>query len=208
MKRFAALVIILVVAGSCYKPGRYPLPLMTQARDYMESFRNYFLEGRLCDAGFAFNQGVDIFARIDDICSVVDAYIQKYLLYAYMGKEKNDALDAAERFASMGDCAIEMKRIEEIRRPAEHEDRMRNIGKTPNDIYTSVMLRKAALQTGKREHIKDALEIDKRNGWTLFIVLDLSALASITDDDAERERIRRKMDFLKKYIQVCDEPRE
>jgi hypothetical protein len=203
MKRLSLTIIVLVVLFSCHTPGKYPLPLQHQAMDEMEAFRNQFLEGRLCDAEMSLNHAVDIYAQIDDMCAIADAYIQQFLFNAYIKNERIDYLDKAEEFANIGDCAAEKKRINDLRSVAENEDEEPDVEKASNEIYLSVILRKAAVATGDRMYIDKALNIDRSYGWRLFIIHDLIILKSLSHDEEEKEKLQKRIEFLSAYIQQC-----
>lgn len=205
MKQYLLVSIALFLSISCSTPGKYPLPLKHRAFDSMDSFRTYFLEGRLCDAYIAFDQAVDIYARIDDICAIADAYIQRYLFNAYVKKEHLDILEKAVEFAVIGNCATEKQKISDLRSVADKVDPSIGPGEFPNNIYQSVMLRRVASVTGDRNRVQEALALDRNNGWTLFVIHDLELLRSLSTDEAEKVNIQKRIDFLSGYIQQCDE---
>ncbi len=170
----------------------------------MDRFRTCFLEGRLCDADIALHQAVDIYAKTDDMCSIADAYTQQFLFYAYIDIQKDELLQKAEEFAFIDDCAAEKRRIDALRSIPVGSNISSETGDAPNDIYRSVMLRKAALGQKDRGLIHEALTIDRKHNWTLFIVRDLAILETLTDDGAEKEKIKKRIDFLSRYIQDCE----
>jgi hypothetical protein len=171
--------------------------------DEMESFRNLFLEGRLCDAEMSLNHAVDIYAKIDDMCAISDAYIQQYLFNAYIKNDRKDSLDKAAEFANIGDCTAEKKRIDDLRSISEKKDTAPDIKKATNDIYLSVMLRKTAVATGDRTYIDKALNIDRSYGWRLFVIHDLIILQSLSYDEQEKEKLQKRIEFLSAYVQQC-----
>ncbi len=203
MKRFSLTIIILIILASCHTPGKYPLPLQHQAMDEMESFRNLFLEGRLCDAEMSLNHAVDIYAKIDDMCAISDAYIQQYLFNAYINNERKDYLDKAEEFADIGNCNSEKQKVDDLRSVAENDDEQPEIEKATNQIYLSVILRKAALVTGDRTYIDKALNIDRSYGWRLFVIHDLIILKSLSVDEEEKDKLQKRIEFLSAYVQQC-----
>ncbi|MEE9524607.1 MAG: hypothetical protein V3V59_07650 [Thermodesulfovibrionales bacterium] len=203
MKRFSLTIIILIILASCHTPGKYPLPLQHQAMDEMESFRNLFLEGRLCDAEMSLNHAVDIYAKIDDMCAISDAYIQQYLFNAYINNERKDYLDKAEEFADIGNCNSEKQKVGDLRSVAENDDEQPEIEKATNQIYLSVILRKAALVTGDRTYIDKALNIDRSYGWRLFVIHDLIILKSLSVDEEEKDKLQKRIEFLSAYVQQC-----
>lgn len=203
MKSFALAITVALVLVSCHTPGKYPLPLQHQAMDEMESFRNQFLEGRLCDAEISLNHAVDIYAQIDDMCAIADAYIQQFLFNAYIKNDRIDYLDKAEEFATIGDCTSEQQRIADLRSVAENKDEEPDIEKASNQIYLSVILRKAAVATGDRMYIDKVLNIDRSYGWRLFVIHDLMILKSLSNDEEEKEKLQKRIEFLSAYIQQC-----
>lgn len=184
---------------SCHTPGRYPLPLRAQGMNAMDSFRTNFLQGRLCDALISFEHAIDIFKRIDDMCAISDAYVQKYLFYAYGGDERKSLLETARDYASIGECTIERDLIERITSgtPRSGDDG------SSNDIFESVSFRKNAVAGKQRALAEKALEIDRSNGWTLFVILDYDILLQLSDDEAEKERLERRIIILKEQLQSC-----
>jgi hypothetical protein len=203
MRRLSLAMIVVVVLVSCHTPGKYPLPLQHQAMDEMESFRNQFLEGRLCDAEMSLSHAVDIYAQIDNMCAIADAYIQQFLFNAYIKNDRIDYLDKAEEFATIADCAAEKQRIADLRSVAENENEEPDIEKASNEIYLSVILRKAAVATGDRMYIDKALSIDRSYGWRLFVIHDLIILKSLSYDEEEKEKLQKRIEFLSAYIQQC-----
>ncbi len=203
MKRLSLAIIMLSILVSCHTPGKYPLPLQHQAMDEMESFRNLFLEGRLCDAEMSLNHAVDIYARIDDMCAISDAYIQQYLFNAYIQNDRKEFLNNAEKFADIGDCTVEKQKIDDLRSVADNDDEEPEIEKATNQIYLSVILRKAAVVTGDRTYIDKALNIDRSYGWRLFIIHDLIILKSLSVDEEEKDRLQKRIEFLSAYVQQC-----
>lgn len=199
MKKRLVLAGLLFLAA-CYKPGQYPLPLRTQALDSMDSFRNYYLQGRLCDASLAFDQAVDLFTRLDDMCSISDAYIQRYLFSSYAGMANKSMIEKARDFGDIGNCGTELARILQIEEGTAPPDPSAK----PNDIYRSVMLRRKAVDTRERGHIDEALAIDRQYGWILFTVIDLTILKEIVQDGAEKEKIQKRIDVLSGQLQKCD----
>lgn len=199
MRRWV-LVLAVMFFLACHTPGKYPLSLRAQGMNAMDSFRINFLQGRLCDAAISFEQALSIFKRIDDMCLLSDAYIQKYLFYAYGGNEKEDLLQTAREFAAVGQCEAEMSRIEQIGKRLA----MSGYPENTNDIYHSVTLRKKALAEKERKWAHEALGIDRTNGWTLFIILDYDIIFQLSDDQGEKEQLRKRIDILKDEIQVCD----
>ncbi|GBD98281.1 hypothetical protein BMS3Abin07_00292 [bacterium BMS3Abin07] len=201
MKRVILVTIISLLVFSCSTPGKYPPPIENQALDEMESFREYFLEGRLCDAKIALDQAIDLFAKIDNICSISDAYIQRYLFLAYVDASEEKVLDKAEKFADVGRCTGQKKKIDDLRSGAGD---VIEPGNAPNDIYRSVMQRKAAIRTKNRKYIDNALKIDRSHGWTMFVIRDYAILRLLTTDEKEKDMISKRMNFLQAYIQKCE----
>lgn len=195
------MILFLLVA--CSTPGKYPLPLKNQAFDSMESFRTYFLKGRLCDAEIAFHEAVDLYARIDDMCAISNAYIQKYLFNAYVKNERTDILEKANEFAVIGNCSIEKQKINDLKLSAEEGVTRLDPDKAPNDLYRSVSLRRAAVTNKERKRAEQALTIDRDNAWTLFVIHDLMIIKLLSDDEEEKDNIQKRIDFLSGYIQEC-----
>ncbi len=203
MKKIMIIMIVMAGLVSCYTPGKLPDTIRNQALDEMERFRRSFLEGRVCDAELSLVNAIDIFAQLDDICSISDAYIQKYLFFSYVKKADETLLTKADEFASVGKCAEEKKTIEELRRLNAGGSSPSKPGKSPNEIYHSVMLRKAAEVQKDIKYVEGALEIDRNNGWTYFIILDLNILKDLTEDEVEKERLQKRIEFLSGYVQEC-----
>jgi len=198
--RALIMFMMILFLTSCHTPGKYPIPLRAQGMNSMDSFRNNFLQGRLCDASFSFEQAVSIFKRVDDMCTLSDAYIQKYLFYAYASNEEKDLLETARDLASIGECAVEMDRIKAI----EERSSLSGPSTSSNDIYYSVSLRKKASAEKRRHLAEKALEIDRSHGWTLFIVLDYDLILQLSDDEVEKDRLRKRIKILKEHLQSCD----
>jgi len=205
MKIRLFVFILVAIMSSCYTPGQYPPPMKVQALDEMDAFRNYFLQGRLCDAAVSFGHAVDLYARLDDMCALADAHIQMYLFHAYIDRRRDDLLDRAAEFASTGECGPELKRIEELRAITPDSGLAIQPDSAPNDIFRSVMLRKAAVAEKERRYVEEALRLDRSNGWIVFVLRDLDILSALSGDPVERDRLRKRMEFLSSYIQECDQ---
>jgi tetratricopeptide (TPR) repeat protein len=203
MKKIITAALMVLLVSSCYKPGQYPLPLRLQALDYMESYRNYFLQGRLCDSAIAFDQAVSLFKRIDDLCAVSDAYLQNYLFHAYAGNVREDLLDKAREFASLENCQAQRDRIEEIKGNSGSALNSSS-GNAPNDIYRSVTLRKLAGMEKNQSYAEEALQLDRSHGWTLFMSLDLAAMEELSNSPEEKERLQKRVEILNSQIQTCE----
>ncbi|RME64984.1 MAG: hypothetical protein D6778_07030, partial [Nitrospirae bacterium] len=163
-----------------------------QADLSLKKFRELFLQGRFCAAEDAFRTAIKKYASVDSPCDLAEAYLQRYLLFSYIGKKEISILAEAERFATLGECKEEAMRIEAYRQN-------KGLPQAEDPLSRSVSLRKKAMRSGDVSALKKALEIDRAKGWTALVWTDLKGLVELTSGK-ERERYSERLRLVEETL--------
>lgn len=199
MKRIFIGIVLFVLLGSCAGGGKYPPHQQVQGDLSLKKFRDLFLQGMFCAAEDAFRTAIVKYSAIDSPCDISEAYLERYLLFSYIGRKEPFILEEAERFASLGDCAEEKERIETYKKG-------RDLPEGEDSLSKSVSLRRKAIRSGNMELLKRALEIDRTEGWTSLLWMDLKGLVKLSQGQ-QKQRYLERLRMLEKTLQRdCLEP--
>ncbi len=191
----ATIVLICLVVLSCAGGGKYPPPVLVQADLSLKKFRDLFLQGRFCAAQDAFRTAVKKYASVDSPCDIAEAYLQRYLLDAYIGMHSEQYLKLAHEFARMDDsCGPERQRINQYQEGSLST-------KPEGPLARSVTLRKRAIKDSDTQALKEALRIDRTMGWSALLWHDLKLLVQLSQGP-DRARYEQRLKFLEDTLEL------
>jgi tetratricopeptide (TPR) repeat protein len=193
MKRLL-LIGLCLVCLSC-AGGKYPPSQITQADLSLQKFRDLFLQGRFCAAEDAFKTAIKKYASVDSPCDMAEAYLQRYLMFSYIGMVDEESLRMATQYASLDDaCGQEMARIEGYKKSTVETAE-------EDPLSRSVALRKKALKDANPALLKEALVLDRAQGWSALLWQDLKLLVQLTEGP-ESTKYQKRLKDLKKALEL------
>ncbi|SDN29582.1 hypothetical protein SAMN04488516_101313 [Desulfonauticus submarinus] len=215
MKNFKFVIIfafLLVCLFSCSISVKKESPfvqssLVDSAYSYRIKFLNSFLEGKFCDAKIYFNKSNLIFATHDKVEMIGLNFYYLYRLYQYIGEERIRFYKCSEyylgkklsNFISSSKDLIYKRMVEQ----KKYHSLWLKINKEKNPIYISVYSRKVvecAPIKWKKKFLTLAFNIDKKYGWTLFLVEDWKLKKRFfSSKEADKH-----LEVLKSSLENCD----
>jgi len=209
----------------------YPEPEFDRrAYELRQEFTDLFLQGKWCWAEDVFNQAVDRYLRQDDFCGAAYTYILAWKLNGYMGNKKPELLDRAEEMRRLGLGCPQLEgdfslayangktsltpreqKLQDLLSEKNYRSLYQRVLNDPDPLYASVYARKAAraaLEDGENawseKFVSAAKDIDSRQGWVVFLILDWRIMARLTDDPAQKAAVKDRIEHLQSLIQPCE----
>jgi len=227
MKKNILLIISLLFTIACnFAPQKSPLyrppeGIQLASAQRLE-FVNLFLQGRWCEAEILFQRSLNNYIRQDDFCSAAKNYIVAYKLMAYIGQNDEKLLAKARDFAQAGDQCILFTEQNELL-PTEKDNKYRKLIKSSNlkaliyelnreddPLFLSVYARKASLIAKKNKFfkisqllIRKALEVDRRQGWVIFLIEDWKIILSLKKESSKKKQIQKRINILYQKVETC-----
>ena len=182
-------------------------------------FVDLFLRGRWADASIVFRKSVDNFIQQDEFCAAAKNYFFLYNLFKYLSIDRMALLKKAQSLAKLDTkCHPLVDGTDDLltEKDRKYKEALTNynfslmvslLEKERDPLFKSVYARKAALTakakgrfTEAEKFLSLAYETDKKYIWTLFLMEDLKLEYKISHNDLEKQRIKKKLEILKNYI--------
>jgi len=206
------------LAGSKDNPYSPPRASSFPVKQRFE-FVNLFLRGKWHEASIVFHKSVDNFIQQDEFCAAAKNYLFLYNLFKYLSIDRKALFKKAQSLAKLDTrCRLLADSTDDLltEKDRKYKEALTNynfslmvslLEKERDPLFKSVYARKAALTakakgrfTEAEKFLSLAYETDKKYIWTLFLMEDLKLEYKISHNDLEKQRIKKKLEILKNYI--------